>query len=159
MERRFRAFPDAIRATADIAERCTFSLREISCQYPDEIVMTRRSPQKALERMTWIALNEKFGGHPPKRYRKLLTHELRLVKSWRYAPYFLTVHSIVQFARSQGILCQGRGSAANSMICFILGVTSIDPVSTDCCSSASSRTTATSRPTSTSISNMSGARR
>jgi error-prone DNA polymerase len=128
MERRFRAFPDAIRASADIAECCTFSLRELEYQYPDEIVMTRRSPQKALERMTWMALNAKFAGSPPQRYRRLLAHELRLVKSWRYAPYFLTVHSIVQFARSQEILCQGRGSAANSMICFILGITSIDPV-------------------------------
>ncbi|HKR25597.1 MAG TPA: error-prone DNA polymerase, partial [Allosphingosinicella sp.] len=128
MERRFRAFPDAIRAAADIAERCAFSLRELSYQYPDEIVMTRRSPQKALERLTWMALNAKFAGRPPRRYRKLLKHELRLVASWRYAPYFLTVNSIVQFARSQEILCQGRGSAANSMICYILGITSIDPI-------------------------------
>jgi error-prone DNA polymerase len=128
MERRFRAFPDAVRASADIAERCTFSLRELSYQYPDEIVMSGRTPQKALERMTWMALNGKFAGRPPRRYRKLLTHELKLVGKWRYAPYFLTVNSIVQFARSQGILCQGRGSAANSMICYILGVTSIDPI-------------------------------
>jgi len=128
MERRFEAFPDAVRASADIAERCTFSLRELSYQYPDEIVMTRRSPQKALERLSWTALNEKFASRPPRRYRKLLTHELRLVERWRYAPYFLTVNSIVQFARSQKILCQGRGSAANSMICYVLGITSIDPV-------------------------------
>jgi error-prone DNA polymerase len=128
MERRFRAFPDAVRASADIAERCTFSLRELSYQYPDEIVMSGRTPQKALERMTWMALNGKFAGRPPRRYRKLLTHELKLVAKWRYAPYFLTVNSIVQFARSQSILCQGRGSAANSMICYILGVTSIDPI-------------------------------
>ena len=128
MERRFRAFPDAIRASADIAERCTFSLRELSYQYPDEIVMSGRSPQKALERMAWIALNKKFDGRPQQRYRKLLTHELRLVASWGYAPYFLTVNSVVGFARSQKILCQGRGSAANSIICYILGITSIDPV-------------------------------
>jgi error-prone DNA polymerase len=128
MERRFKAFPDAIRATAEIAERCTFSLRELEYQYPDEIVMSGRTPQKALERMTWIALNDRFAGAPPPRYRKLLRHELRLVRSWRYAPYFLTVHSIVQFARSQQILCQGRGSAANSMICYVLGITSIDPI-------------------------------
>ncbi|HVQ08804.1 MAG TPA: error-prone DNA polymerase [Allosphingosinicella sp.] len=128
MERRFAAFPDAIRASADIAERCTFSMRELSYQYPDEIVMTRRSPQKALERMAWTALNRQHDGRPPQRYRKLLTHELRLVASWRYAPYFLTVNSVVQFARSQDILCQGRGSAANSMICYVLGITSIDPV-------------------------------
>jgi error-prone DNA polymerase len=128
MERRFRDFPDAVRATADIAERCRFDLRELSYQYPDEIVMTRRSPQKALERLTWMALNKRFAGKPPQGHRKLLTHELKLVKSWRYAPYFLTVHSIVGFARSQKILCQGRGSAANSMICFVLGITSIDPI-------------------------------
>ncbi|HEY0625181.1 MAG TPA: error-prone DNA polymerase [Allosphingosinicella sp.] len=128
MERRFRRFPDAIRATRDIADRCTFDLRELSYQYPDEIVMTRRSPQKALERLSWIALNQLFQNRPPKRYRKLLTYELKMVARWRYAPYFLTVNSIVEFARSQEILCQGRGSAANSMICYVLGVTSIDPI-------------------------------
>ena len=128
MERRFSGFPDAIQATADIADRCQFSMRELGYQYPDEIVMTRRSPQKALERMAWMALNRKFGGKPEPRYRRLLTHELKQVAHWRYAPYFLTVHSIVQFARSQEILCQGRGSAANSMICYVLGITSIDPV-------------------------------
>ena len=128
MERRFRHFPDAIQATADIAERCTFSLEELSYQYPDEIVMSRHSPQKALARMAWMALNRRFDNKPGEAYRKLLTHELRLVARWRYAPYFLTVHSIVQFAISQQILCQGRGSAANSMICYVLGITSIDPV-------------------------------
>jgi error-prone DNA polymerase len=128
MARRFAAFPDAIRATADIAERCTFSLRELSYQYPDEIVMTRRSPQEALERLTRAALARLFPDGVPQAYADLLTHELRLVASWRYAPYFLTVNSVVQFARSQQILCQGRGSAANSMICYVLGITSIDPV-------------------------------
>jgi error-prone DNA polymerase len=128
MERLFARFPDAIRATADIAERCTFSLRELSYQYPDEIVMSGHTPQKALERLSWMALNKKFDGRPEKRYRKLLRHELKQVASWRYAPYFLTVHSIVEFAKSQDILCQGRGSAANSVICYVLGVTSIDPI-------------------------------
>jgi error-prone DNA polymerase len=128
MERRFKAFPDAIHASADIAERCTFSLRELGQQYPDEAIMTYRSPQKALERLAWIALNKLFKGAPPQSYRNLLTHELKLVAKWDYARYFLTVNSIVQFARSQKILCQGRGSAANSMICYVLGITSIDPV-------------------------------
>jgi error-prone DNA polymerase len=128
MERRFAAFPDAVRASADIAERCTFSMRELSYQYPDEIVMTRRSPQDALERLTRAALARLFPDGVPQVYADLLDHELRLVARWRYAPYFLTVNSIVQFARSQKILCQGRGSAANSMICFVLGITSIDPV-------------------------------
>ena len=127
MERLFARFPDAVRATADIAERCTFSLRELSYQYPDEIVMSGRSPQAALEKLTRDALRTKFP-NKPKEYSDLLEHELKQVGSWRYAPYFLTVHSIVQYAKSQGILCQGRGSAANSMICFVLGITSIDPI-------------------------------
>jgi error-prone DNA polymerase len=128
MERRFRDHPDAIRASADIAERCTFSLRELSYQYPDEIVMTGRSPQEALERLARGALAERFPEGPPKSHVELLEKELGLVAKLRYAPYFLTVNSVVRFARSQGIICQGRGSAANSMICFLLGITSIDPV-------------------------------
>ncbi len=128
MERRFEAFPDAIRASADIAERCAFSLRELAYQYPDEIVMSGRTPQDALERLARDALARLFPDGVPKAYADLLEHELGLVASWRYAPYFLTVNSIVQYARSQQILCQGRGSAANSMICYLLGITSIDPV-------------------------------
>ncbi len=128
MERRFRHFPDAIRATAEIAGRCTFSMRELSYQYPDEIVMSGRTPQDALERLTRAALRDLFPDGIPRSHADLLEHELRLVENWGYAPYFLTVNSIVRFARSQKILCQGRGSAANSMICYVLGITSIDPV-------------------------------
>jgi error-prone DNA polymerase len=128
MERRFRDHPDAVRATAEIAERCTFSLRELSYQYPDEIVMSGRTPQEALERLTRAALDSKFPEGPPRSHVDLLEKELGLVEKLAYAPYFLTVNSVVQFARSQEILCQGRGSAANSMICFVLGITSIDPV-------------------------------
>jgi error-prone DNA polymerase len=128
MERRFRDHTEAVRATADIAGRCTFSLRELSYQYPDEIVMSGRTPQEALERLTRTALDSKFPEGPPKSHVDLLEKELKLVEKLAYAPYFLTVNSVVQFARSQEILCQGRGSAANSMICFVLGITSIDPV-------------------------------
>jgi error-prone DNA polymerase len=128
MERRFAAFPDAVRASADIAGRCSFSLRELSYQYPDEIVMTGRTPQQALERLARAALAAKFPEGPPKGHSDLLEKELKLVEKLSYAPYFLTVNSVVQFARSQEILCQGRGSAANSMICFVLGITSIDPI-------------------------------
>jgi error-prone DNA polymerase len=128
MERRFAAFPDAVGASAEIAERCTFSLRELSYQYPDEIVMSGRSPQDALETLTRETLAARFPDGVPEDHAKLLEHELKLVGELGYAPYFLTVNSIVAFARSQGILCQGRGSAANSMICFVLGITSIDPV-------------------------------
>jgi error-prone DNA polymerase len=128
MERRFASYPDAIRASADIAARCSFSLRELSYQYPDEIIMSGRTPQDALERLTREALDSKFPDGAPENYRSILEHELKLVGSLNYAPYFLTVNSIVAYARSQGILCQGRGSAANSMICYVLGITSIDPV-------------------------------
>jgi error-prone DNA polymerase len=129
MVRRFAGHPDAIAASAAIAERCTFSLRELDYQYPDELVMSGRSPQQALERLAHHALRGKFAGStPPRRYKRLLKHELRLVRRMGYAPYFLTVNSIVGYARSQGILCQGRGSAANSLICYALGITSIDPV-------------------------------
>jgi len=128
MERRFRHFPDAVRATAEIAERCTFSLRELSYQYPDEVVMSRRSPQEALEKLTRDALHARYPEGPSEEYSKLLEHELKLVGKLGYAPYFLTVNSIVRYARSQEILCQGRGSAANSMICYVLEITSIDPI-------------------------------
>lgn len=128
MARRFADYPDALHAVERIVERCTFDLRSLEYQYPDERVMTAHSPQKALEKLAWRALNKRYDGRPTKRYRKLLRHELKLVAKMRYAPYFLTVVAIVDYARSQNILCQGRGSAANSMICFVLGVTSIDPV-------------------------------
>ncbi|HTU10850.1 MAG TPA: error-prone DNA polymerase [Allosphingosinicella sp.] len=128
MEWRFKAFPDAVRATADIAGRCKFSLTELRHQYPDEVVMTGMTPQDALERLARNALKAKFAGKPPGTHADPLERELGLVRHWGFAPYFLTVNSVVQFARSQKILCQGRGSAANSMICYVLDITSIDPV-------------------------------
>ncbi len=128
MARRFADHPDALNAIDAILERCTFSPRDLRYQYPDEIVMSGRSPQDALAHMARQALDRRFGGAPPADYRNLLDYELGLVEQMGYAPYFLTVHSIVQYARAQNILCQGRGSAANSMICFVLGITSIDPI-------------------------------
>jgi error-prone DNA polymerase len=128
MARRFARHPDALAAVEAIVERCTFSPREIRYQYPDEIVMSGRTPHEALAQLSRDALARRFDGDPPENYRHLLEHELKLVGKMGYAPYFLTVNSIVSFARSAGILCQGRGSAANSLICFVLGVTSIDPI-------------------------------
>ncbi|MBO9714709.1 error-prone DNA polymerase [Sphingomonas sp.] len=128
MARRFQPCPEALRASEAIVERCRFSLRELDYQYPDEVVMSRHTPQRALERLAWQSLRAKFSGFMPTPYRRLMHKELRLVRRLRYAPYFLTVNSIVQYARSQKILCQGRGSAANSLICYALGVTSIDPI-------------------------------
>ncbi|UYY56904.1 error-prone DNA polymerase [Sphingomonas sp. S2-65] len=128
MDWRFRHYPEALAASEAIVERCTFSLRDISYRYPDEIVMSGQTPQRALEKLAWAALRQQFSGHKPRAYSKMLHKELRLVKRFDYAPYFLTVNSIVRYARSQEILCQGRGSAANSLICYVLGVTSIDPI-------------------------------
>ena len=96
--------------------------------------------------------------HPPK-VRRALTHELALIAELGYAPYFLTVHDIVRFARGKGILCQGRGSAANSAVCYCLRITAVDRRRSTSCSSASSRASAASRRTSTSTSSTSGARR
>ena len=128
MARLFRDHPDALAASAAIVERCTFSLRELDYQYPEERVMSGRSAQDALERLSRAALARMFDGAPPENYATMLEHELRLVARMDYAAYFLTVNSIVSFARGQDILCQGRGSAANSIICYVLGITSIDPV-------------------------------
>ena len=133
MARRFARHPDALAAVEAVVERCTFSLRELRYQYPEERVMSGRSPQAALEHLARGAMDALLSlpdpdRAPDARYRDLLAYELRLVEQMDYAPYFLTVNSIVSYARSQDILCQGRGSVANSMICYVLGITSIDPV-------------------------------
>ena len=130
MARRFARFPDALAAIEAVVERCIFSPRDLRDQYryPEEAVMAGHTPQQALEKLARGALDRRFDGDPPRAYRDLLAKELGLVEKLGYAAYFLTVHSIVGFARSQDILCQGRGSAANSMICFVLGITSIDPI-------------------------------
>jgi len=126
MHRLFDRYPEALARTLEIADRCRFSLAELTYQYPDEALIPGLTPQQALEKLTW----EGAAGH----YDDVvatLKHELRLIESLEYAPYFLTVNSIVRFARSQGILCQGRGSAANSAVCYVLGITSIDPARND----------------------------
>ncbi|KTE16908.1 error-prone DNA polymerase [Sphingopyxis sp. H115] len=128
MERRFALFPDAIAATADIAAACRFDLGEIRYQYPYEQVMEGRTAQEALAALTEEGAARMFPGGVPPAYRKQIDHELRLIGELGYAPYFITVNSIVAESRRRGILCQGRGSAANSCVCFLLGVTSIDPI-------------------------------
>ncbi|WP_445192805.1 error-prone DNA polymerase [Sphingomonas sp. Tas61C01] len=128
MERRFSAFPDAIAATEAIARACTFDLGELSYQYPHEEVVEGLTAQGALEQLTREAAERMFPDGIPLPYSKQIAHELRLIGELGYAPYFLTVNSIVAESRRRGILCQGRGSAANSCVCFLLGVTSIDPI-------------------------------
>jgi error-prone DNA polymerase len=128
MARLFARHPDAVARTLEIAQRCLFSLSELRYQYPTEMDDPSLSPQKALEDLTWKGARERYAGNISEGVRKQLQYELELIAELEYAPYFLTVYNIVRFARSKGILCQGRGSAANSAVCFVLAITSIDPV-------------------------------
>ena len=128
MARLFAAYPEAVARSSEIAARCTFSLAELSYQYPDELQRDDETPQQGLERLVQESLPLRYPEGAPLGVQAQLAHELRLIGSLGYAPYFLTVNSIVAYARSKGILCQGRGSAANSAVCFVLGVTAIDPV-------------------------------
>jgi error-prone DNA polymerase len=131
MERLFRRYlkdPSPVWRSVELAARCTFSLDELKYQYPDEIRVAGRTPQEELERLTWEKAPERYPDGIEGKVREQLEHELRLIAQLEYAPYFLTVHSIVAEARRREILCQGRGSAANSAVCYVLGVTSIDPV-------------------------------
>ena len=129
--RLFGKHPQAVAASRHIAERCRFSLDELSYQYPNEVSEPGRTPQETLERLTWESAAERYADGPPPEVRATLAHELKLIGTMGYAPYFLTVNAIVRYARSQDILCQGRGSAANSAVCYVLGITSIDPERND----------------------------
>ncbi|MBL22575.1 MAG: error-prone DNA polymerase [Rhodospirillaceae bacterium] len=131
MARLFERYPDALARTVEIAERCRFSLDELTYEYPDEITSDGRTPQEELERLTEIEAKQRFPGGVPEKVARQIDHELALIGELGYAPYFLTVHDLVRFARSRDILCQGRGSAANSAVCFCLGITSVDPSQTD----------------------------
>ncbi len=125
--RLFARHPEALARTREVAERCTFSLDELTYQYPHEVHIPGLTAQQSLERRTWEGAAIRYNGNTPDDVTKQLRHELRLIDQLQYAPYFLTVDSIVRFARSRHILCQGRGSAANSAVCYVLGITSIDP--------------------------------
>ena len=127
MARLFARYPDALARSAQIADRCRFSLKELRYQYPEERPDPSVSPQQTLEALTWQGAAVRYPDGTPPKVAATLRHELALIAKLEYAPYFLTVNNIVRHARSQGILCQGRGSAANSAVCFVLGITAIDP--------------------------------
>ena len=131
MARLFSRYPEARARTLEIADRCRFSLDELTYQYPEEALIPGLTPQQALEKMTFEGAADRYPEGVPDKVIAILKHELRLIETLHYAPYFLTVNAIVRFARSQDILCQGRGSAANSAVCYVLGVTSIDPERND----------------------------
>ena len=127
MERVFRNYPAALRRTLEIASRCSFCLSELSYQYPDEIASGGETPMDRLTRLAQAGLVRRYPNGAPDRPRQLMAKELAVVAELDFPAYFLTVHDIVQYARSQGILCQGRGSAANSILCYLLGITDVSP--------------------------------
>ena len=123
-----RIYPtELLMQTQAIAERCTFSLDELRYEYPEEIVPAGETPASWLRRVTYEESRHRYPQGMPGKVKAIVEHELALIADLRYEPYFLTVHDIVRFARSQGILCQGRGSAANSAVCYCLGITEVDP--------------------------------
>jgi len=128
MARLYARHPEALARTLEIAGRCRFSLSDLRYQYPNECELPGEAPQQALERQVTASVPLRYPDGLLPDVARQLAHELRLIGELDYAPYFLTVNSIVRFARSKGILCQGRGSAANSAVCYVLGITSIDPV-------------------------------
>ena len=123
-----RLYPrELLAATVELAQSCPFSLDELRYEYPHELVPPGETPTSYLRRLTEEGARWRWPGGVPAAERTGIEHELALIEELHYEPYFLTVHDVVAFARSQGILCQGRGSAANSRVCYCLGVTSVDP--------------------------------
>ena len=130
MARLFRGFEAAIEQTQALAERCRFSLDELAYEYPDEPVPPGATSQSHLTKLAWQGAASRYPQGIPEQVARQIEDELSLIEELAYAPYFLTVHDIVSWARSQEILCQGRGSAANSAVCYCLGITSVDPTLT-----------------------------
>ena len=121
-------FPaEAIERTVEIADRCSFNLDELRYEYPEELAPRGQTPLEHLTRLAWAGAQNRYPTGIPDKVRQLLEHELTLIAELHYEAYFLTVWDLVRFARSREILCQGRGSAANSAVCYCLGVTSVDP--------------------------------
>jgi error-prone DNA polymerase len=127
----FSDTPDAIARTLEIAERCRFSLNELKYQYPKELAPPGKTPFEYLTELTWKGSIDRYPNGVPEKNRQQIESELELIGELQYEAYFLTVWDLVRFARSRNILCQGRGSAANSIVCYCLGVTSVNPTEID----------------------------
>jgi error-prone DNA polymerase len=127
MRRLFSEMPDAITRTREVADRCSFSLDELRYEYPEELCPDGRQPIEYLTELTWNGAHSRYPDGIPRKIGDQLNHELTLIRKMRYEAYFLTVWDLVEFARGRGILCQGRGSAANSSVCYCLGITAVDP--------------------------------
>ena len=131
MARLFRGYENAVERSLEIVERCRFNLDELRYEYPEEPIPEGQTPQQRLAELAWQGAVERFSDGVPNKVCDLIEHELHLIERLDYARYFLTVHDIVRFARQRGILYQGRGSAANSVVCYCLGITAVDPARID----------------------------
>jgi error-prone DNA polymerase len=131
MARLFRDAPQAVEETLHLLARIEFSLDQLKYDYPDEPVPPGKTAQQHLEDLVWRRAVLRYPDGVPEKVERLLTQELALIQELDYARYFLTIHDIVRFAEDRGILCQGRGSAANSAVCFMLGITNVDPEEID----------------------------
>jgi error-prone DNA polymerase len=127
MARLFRDYPDAVMRTQEIVESCGFSLDELAYEYPDEPIPPGLTPDEHLASLTWQGATLRYPNGVPPRIRETIEKELSIIAQLNYARYFLTVHDIVHYAVANGILCQGRGSAANSAVCYCLHITAVDP--------------------------------
>ncbi|MCC7039585.1 MAG: error-prone DNA polymerase [Burkholderiales bacterium] len=127
LARAYEHEPQLLRATLDVAARCRFTLGQLRYEYPDELVPPGQTPTSHLRHLVEAGIARRYPGGVPCAVRELIEKELALIAELHYEPYFLTVEDIVRYARSQDILCQGRGSAANSAVCYVLGITAIDP--------------------------------
>jgi error-prone DNA polymerase len=128
MLRLFRDMPDAVARTLDVAEMCTFCPSELKYRYPSEWIPHGWSAQAYLSHLTWEGAWQRYPEGVPESVQELLKKELALIEQLQFSDYFLTIQEIVEFARSRDILCQGRGAAANSAVCYCLGITAVDPM-------------------------------
>jgi error-prone DNA polymerase len=128
MQKLFADHPEFLRKTFEVADRCNFQLSELRYYYPSEWIPQGVTAQQFLEKLVWEGAAKRYSGLTPESVEQQIRHELQLIEQMHFADYFLTIYDIVEFARSRRILCQGRGSAANSVVCYVLGVTAIDPV-------------------------------
>ena len=127
MARLLRAYPEAIETASRFFSELSFDLKSLKYEYPDEALRLDCTPQEALRRLAEDGARWRYPSGVPEAVSKAIEHELSIIRTLEYEPYFLTVHHIVEFARSRGILCQGRGSAANSLVCYVIGITEVSP--------------------------------
>ncbi len=128
MDRLFGSLPGAVERSVEVALRASaFSLDELKYEYPEEACPPERTPMQHLKALTLKGARQRYGDRVPERVLRQVQHEFELIEELNYAPYFLTVCELVDFARGRNILCQGRGAAANSAVCYCLGVTAVDP--------------------------------